>query len=83
MGLTFGAMAIVAFAGFPGSWGIMRLYSLQFAYWPFVLVVILPIAGLTDPHRSRRDFLHWTGLIAVFATALLNICARWIVRFFI
>ena len=36
-------------------------------------------AGLGDPRRRQTDFLHWTGVAAMVATALLSLVFRWVV----
>jgi len=46
-----------------------------------VLLVVLPIVALSDPKRRQADFLHWTGVVAIVATALLNSVFRWVVAY--
>jgi hypothetical protein len=59
-----------------------RLYNLQNTAWPPILFVALPIVALADPHRRQTDFLHWTGVLAFVATALLSLAGRWAIIYF-
>jgi len=77
--VAFGSITIYFLAGnilgAPIPWRLMSLNT----YCAPVLLLVLPVATFTDPHRSRRDFLHWTGIMAAVATDLLNMGGRWVI----
>jgi hypothetical protein len=76
---AYGVMTIYFIAGDmlsgPLPWGLMGLQS---CCQP-ILVLLLPIAAVTDPQWSRRDFLHWTGVVAAVSTDLLSLASWWVI----
>lgn len=78
--LTVGLMAIYALADpVQLRWSVWSLFNLQYSCCPMILLVLIPIVALTDPKRSQTDFLHWTGVITMVASSLLNGLFRWLV----
>jgi len=51
----------------------LAIYSVQATCCPALLVVLLPLAGIFDPVRRQRDFLHWTGIGCMVVSGLLNL----------
>jgi hypothetical protein len=55
------------------------LFNFQYNCFPLILLLLSPIVALADSRRRQTDFLHWTGVIAIVATALLNSAFRWVI----
>ncbi len=72
--LTTYFLAVDVFSG-PIPWYLTNFN----ACCPPIFLLLLPVACVTDPHRSRRDFLHWSGVSAAVATDLLTLSFRWVI----
>jgi len=47
-------------------------FQCGFVVFGLISTVMIAWAAITDPRRRDRDFIHWTGIVAAFASIVLN-----------
>lgn len=86
--LTYSIVVIQALLGIENlvnspALGYVLLFGWQASCCSLLFGILVPIAAVQDPLRGDRDFLHWTGVACVIATALIQILAPFVFQMLI